>query len=377
MPDPGHHFARNAYCVLGIAIDALNMSEVLARIRADLERDRRLVILTPNTNDVIQSASAPPVRAAFLVSDLSLVDGMPLVWLAIFLGLPITVRVSGADLFEAVQLGQAGQMTVMFYGGGEGAAQRACERVNRSSGPLRCVGAVSPGFGSVQELGNAHYLNEVNAAHPDLLVLSLGKNGKPWVLEHATKVKRGVIAHLGAVINFAAGSVIRAPKLLQRTGLEWAWRIWQEPSLWGRYAGDAVALARLVCTRILPLKFEQIRLRRDILQDGATMGVEQTQEAHLIRLEGCWTRPYLEQLRNELIRASNSKKAFTFDMSHVEYLDSAVIGTIMLAYGWQLRSGGAFSIQACSSRATRILKLHCCEFLLEPLLAAASHATDG
>ena len=130
MPDPGHHFARNAYCVLGIAIDALNMSEVLARIRADLERDRRLVILTPNTNDVIQSASAPPVRAAFLVSDLSLVDGMPLVWLAIFLGLPITVRVSGADLFEAVQLGQAGQMTVMFYGGG-GRGRATCVRAGQ------------------------------------------------------------------------------------------------------------------------------------------------------------------------------------------------------------------------------------------------------
>ncbi|CAN2533301.1 N-acetylglucosaminyldiphosphoundecaprenol+N-acetyl-beta-D-mannosaminyltransferase [Methylocapsa aurea] len=360
------HFRRNVYCLLGLPIDALRLNDVIELVRSANRTGSRLVLLTPNTNDIIQSLSSEHVRNAFLTSDISIADGMPLVWLSRFLRLPIRERLAGADVFDGLRHGTAGTMTVFFFGGAEGVAEIASQNINCAHGGLRCIGAVSPGFGTLEDLSNASYIDQINQASPDLLVLSLGKHGKPWIVENARKIHRGVVSHLGAVVNFAADRIRRAPRPFQALGLEWMWRILQEPVLFHRYYRDATTLLRLIYACVLPLRIEQIRYSaRPSEHKTQQLRILTREGGFTIQLLGAWTASDLTPLRDALIEACDRQADITFDLSAVTYLDSAVVGTIASAYGWQQRSDRRFEIAVASDAAKRLLRLHCCSYLLE------------
>jgi len=79
------------------------------------------------------------------------------------------------------------------------------------------------------------------------------QKGQAWIEHNRTHITVPIISHLGAVINFVAGKLSRAPVWVQRTGLEWLWRIKEEPSLWRRYASDGLVLLKLLITRVVPM----------------------------------------------------------------------------------------------------------------------------
>jgi len=86
-------------------------------------------------------------------------------------------------------------------------------------------------------------LQAINASQADFLVVALGaKKGQAWILHNLEHLQVPVVSHLGAVVNFVAGTVQRAPAAWQRAGLEWLWRIKEEPALFGRYWNDGLAL---------------------------------------------------------------------------------------------------------------------------------------
>ena len=97
-------------------------------------------------------------------------------------------------------------------------------------------------------------VDQVNRSGADFLAVSLGaKKGQLWLLRNHGRLTVPVRAHLGAVVNFQAGTLRRAPPALRACGLEWLWRIKEEPNLWRRYGSDGAALFRLLLTRVLPL----------------------------------------------------------------------------------------------------------------------------
>src|SRR5690606_13363441 len=114
-------------------------------------------------------------------------DGMPLVWIARLLGLPIRERVAGSTLFEALRHGEArrtsaGLLSVYFFGGPDGVAERADEKLNASTSWLRCVGYRSPGFASIEEMSDAETIDAINASNADFIVVALGaKKGQTWI----------------------------------------------------------------------------------------------------------------------------------------------------------------------------------------------------
>ena len=106
----------------------------------------------------------------------------------------------------------------------------------------------------MQQLSEDHYIDQINASNADFLVAALGaKKGQVWLLRNHFRLRVPIRAHLGATINFQAGAVRRAPRMLQQLGLEWLWRIKEEPALFGRYWYDGIALLRLLFTQVLPL----------------------------------------------------------------------------------------------------------------------------
>ena len=264
---------RDLVCLPGLPFDRVTMDEALARIRSAVRDRRRLFLSTPNLNFLIAAQRDDAFRGSIFDSDLSVADGMPLVWVSRLIGTPLPERVTGSGLFERLRHDPLPEGTrpirVYFFGGQPGAAEAAATNLNASPGGLVCVGFESPGFGSVDDMSGDETLARIEASGADFLIVALGAaKGQAWIQRNRGRLSVPVISHLGAVVNFAAGTVSRAPRWIQHAGLEWAWRIKEEPSLWRRYASDARAFAALFAGSVLPFAF-RVRLGRALGRIGA------------------------------------------------------------------------------------------------------------
>ncbi len=239
---------RNVHYLLGLPFDALTLDQAVARIRWAAKTNTPCFFSTPNLNFLITAQSNAAFRQSVIDSDLSLADGMPIVWLAKLVGLHLPERVAGSDVFEALRRPHDGQkIKVFFFGGPPGVAQMAAQNINGENGGLVCVGYETPGFGDLEELSTSDTLDKINNSGAEFLVVALGAvKGQAWILHNRSRLRVPVISHLGAVVNFVAGNVQRAPVWMQKSGLEWLWTIKEEPGLWSRYFTDAVALCKLV-----------------------------------------------------------------------------------------------------------------------------------
>lgn len=246
-------FRRPTHAVFGLPFDAVSMAAAVAAVERAVVARRRCFISTPNVNFAIAAQHDGAFRQSVLQSDLVLADGQPIVWAARLMGTPIRERVSGAGLFEQLRQHAAVPIKVYFFGGPDGAAQAAHESLNTAAGPLQSVGFCSPGFVSVAALSAPEFIDAINAAQPDFLVVALGaKKGQAWIVANLARLQAPVISHLGAVVNFTAGTLRRAPLWVQKVAAEWLWRIVQEPQLWRRYWHDGVQLLALVAREVLP-----------------------------------------------------------------------------------------------------------------------------
>lgn len=247
---------RNIHWILGLPFDAINLQDAVERVRDAARSKTPLFISTPNLNFLIASQDDTAFRDSVKHSDLSLPDGMPIIWLAKLFGIPLKERVAGSTLFEALRQWplKAGDSTlrVFFFGGPPGTAQQACASVNMNSVGMVCTGFISPGFGSIEDMSTTEILNQINASNADFVIVSLGaKKGQAWIERNRRHLSAPIISHLGAVVNFAAGNIQRAPVWVQQMGMEWVWRIKEEPTLWKRYLSDGLQLIKIIATHFL------------------------------------------------------------------------------------------------------------------------------
>lgn len=248
---------RNTHWILGLPFDAITLQEAVHKVRNAAANRTPLFISTPNLNFLIASQKDDAFRNSVIHSDLSLADGMPIIWLAKLLKVPIRERVAGSSLFEALRdqpLHPGEQvLRVFFFGGPDGVAQRACHAINRGGNAMVCTGYLSPGFGTLADMSTPAILQQINASQADFVVVSLGaQKGQSWIERNRSQLQAPVISHLGAVVNFVAGNVQRAPTWIQRMGMEWLWRVKEEPNLWKRYSKDGFTLLKLLLTQIAP-----------------------------------------------------------------------------------------------------------------------------
>src|SRR5262245_58292518 len=204
---PHSDLMRSVYCVLGVPIDAINLVTVVEKIVEAASARSALVLSTPNLNFLVTSLTDPEFRESLLESDLCPPDGIPIIWIARLLGLPIKERAAGADLLDRLQLRAEGsRLSVFLFGGAKGVAAAAAAKINARPGYLSCVGALDPGFCEVGEMSKAHIIEAVNSSGADFLVLSLGaKKGLLWLQRNQDRLTIPVRSHLGAAINFQAG----------------------------------------------------------------------------------------------------------------------------------------------------------------------------
>ncbi len=333
--EPGVDFERNVFCVMGLPIDALNMDGAVRQVRQAAFSNTRCFVSTPNLNFLMAARRDVQFRNSVLHSNLSLADGMPLVWVARLLGLPIRERVSGAGLFEHLQLHPGPPLTVFFFGGPSGAAEAACRHVNQAAGGLRCLGYHTPGFDSVEEMSTERQIDQINRSGAQFVVVSLGaRKGQAWIENNRARLHAPVLCHLGAVVNFAAGTLRRAPPWMQALGAEWLWRIQQEPSLWRRYWNDCVSFLHVVLRHVLPLAMH-LRWGSPSQEElgRASVTVLQLPQQTTLELRGAWTHANLAPLRRALLLAQEGPADVALGLKGVTHVDSAFLGLLLLAQG--------------------------------------------
>ncbi|HWH82053.1 MAG TPA: WecB/TagA/CpsF family glycosyltransferase [Burkholderiaceae bacterium] len=332
--EPRADFQRRVVSVLGLPFDVIGLHDAVERIRRDAFADLRCFVSTPNLNFAMTALDDAAFRGSVLRSDLCLADGMPVVWVARLLGLPIRERVSGADVFEALVAHTGAPLPVYLFGGQPGAAARACERINAHGGGLRCVGFDAAGFGPVASMSGDEQIARINDSGAKFVVVSLGaRKGQAWIEHNATRLRAPVLAHLGAVMNFAAGTVRRAPASMQALGLEWLWRVSEEPALWRRYGRDALQAAGLVATRVVPDALLAWRRGRGGDQPKR-LDVLRAEHGTTLRLGGTWIDAELDALRTALAQCSASDAPLTIDLAEVNELGAEATGLLLVASGW-------------------------------------------
>lgn len=328
-------FQREVVCVLGVPVDAISLDEAVSRVRRNGFQGQRCFISTPNLNFAVTASRDATFRDSILHSDLSLVDGMPLVWVARLLGLPVRERVSGADLFDRLSTHPGPPLRVYFFGGPPGAAEQAGERLNQSAAGVRCVGFDSASFGSIDEISADKYIRRINASEAHFVVVALGaQKGQVWIERNRAKLNAPLISHLGAVVNFVAGNLQRAPTLVQRLGLEWLWRIKEQPDLWRRYGRDGTLLLGWACTRVLPhaacLRWRKFRNRAPV---SATLTTSHAEGRTVVTLAGDWCNASLGPLRAVLSDAAAGGHSLCLDLRQVTWIDNAFVGLMLLVRG--------------------------------------------
>jgi N-acetylglucosaminyldiphosphoundecaprenol N-acetyl-beta-D-mannosaminyltransferase len=222
---------------------------VVEAVAARIAAGRPGYFITANTHYAMLTRENPDLKAINARADFLLADGAPLVWASRRTGWPLPERVAGSDLIFALSAAAArAGHRLFFVGGGAGVAAAAARRlVDRYPG-LRVVGTECPPFRDWTAAEEADLIARIRAARPDLLMTAFTMpKGERWLAANLEAMGVPVVVNVGAAIDFAAGRVPRAPGWMQRSGLEWAFRLAREPRrLSGRYAKNAWFIARRV-----------------------------------------------------------------------------------------------------------------------------------
>lgn len=205
----------------------------------------------------MESQRNPAIRKIHNSAGLVTPDGMPLVWLSRLNGYPYVERVYGPDLMAAVCSHSIEKGYRHFFYGGTGVlAERLVESLSQRFPGLQVAGTHSPPFGSLSVEEDRNIVSLINDANPDIIWVGLSTPKQEiWMSEHIDQLGDCILIGVGAAFDFLAGTKKQAPSWMQRTGLEWFFRLCTEPKrLWKRYLINNPYFLLLVISQVTGLR---------------------------------------------------------------------------------------------------------------------------
>ena len=232
---PAETATRSSVLLLGHRVDRLRLDETADRCREAVLRKERIHHVSLNAAKVVYARKDRRLAQAIDTADLVSADGQPLVWVSRLLGAPLPERVTGIDLMlRLLELAEAETFRVFFLGARPDVLRRAIENLTARHPRLVVAGSHD---GYFRDSESDSICEAVNGAEPDIVFVAMSSPKKEyWVADHAGKLGVPVIVGVGGALDVVAGDIARAPVWMQRAGLEWAFRLLQEPRrLWRRY----------------------------------------------------------------------------------------------------------------------------------------------
>ncbi len=243
MKDAQQNERSNTYPqvnMFGLDYCACTLTEAAQMVIDAGHKRTKGLIVTPNVDHVVTMQKDSEMFELYRSAMLRFADGMPLVWFSKCLpGRSLPERVTGADMLpEIARLAAQHGLKLFFLGGMPGVAEKAAIKLSQRYPSLRVCGTYSPPFGFDKDSAESERIVKmVNDSGTDILFVGVGApKQEKWAAQYMAQLDVGPILGVGASFDFAAGTIQRAPKWLQRIGMEWSWRLMQEPSrLWKRY----------------------------------------------------------------------------------------------------------------------------------------------
>ena len=235
--------------VWGLSLAPLSRPEAAEAVAALIDAGQPSYFITANAHYAMVSHGDPALRAINEDAAFLLADGAPLVWASRWRRAPLPERVAGSDLiYDLCAQAAARGDRVFFLGGPSGVAQAAADRLKERYPGLIVAGVACPPFRALSDSEQAALIGQIRDARPALLFVAFGQpKGERWIRQHLDVLGVPVCVQVGASFEFVAGCVRRAPRWVQRIGMEWAWRIGTDPRRLGpRYARNAAFLLRMV-----------------------------------------------------------------------------------------------------------------------------------
>ena len=219
--------------ILGVRVRRTSLVQALDDVEASIKRRERSYAVFVNVYNVIESRRDAAYRQALNEADFPMADGIPLVWASRVLGQPVASRCCGPDFLVGMNARAAEKgYTVFIMCGGDRKAERTADAFQARYPNLKIVGAWTPPWGPIEGQNNEYILRELSRTQPDILWVGLGAPlQERWVHTNRERIEACFTGAVGGAFDYHIGMRKRAPRWMQHRGLEFWYRISQDPSL--------------------------------------------------------------------------------------------------------------------------------------------------
>jgi N-acetylglucosaminyldiphosphoundecaprenol N-acetyl-beta-D-mannosaminyltransferase len=236
---PKQQTSPTSFTVLGVGVNAVQISDVVARMQDwIMQRGSCHSIAVTGMHGIMEAHHDPSFKLILNSSSMVVPDGMPLIWLARLKGNQLRRRVYGPELMTSFcEISVERGYRHFLYGGAPGVAEKLAGELSAQFPGLVIAGTYSPPFRPVTSEEDAEIMRTISAAQPDVLWVGLSTpKQERWMDAHRNLLKIPVLVGVGAAFDIHSGLKKQAPAWMQENGLEWLFRLVQEPKrLWRRY----------------------------------------------------------------------------------------------------------------------------------------------
>jgi N-acetylglucosaminyldiphosphoundecaprenol N-acetyl-beta-D-mannosaminyltransferase len=243
--------------VLGVGISVLNLPKALAAIAEAVRTRRKGYICVSGVHGIMEAQNNESFRNTLNEAFLCTPDGMPMVWLGKYHGHPEMSRVYGPDLMKDVCVwSETNPCRHFFYGGVPGVADLLVEKLKERFPKMQIVGTYTPPFRPLSVDEEKELRERIHALQPDIFWVGLSTpKQEKFMAEYLPKLDTTLMVGVGAAFDFLSGRVKQAPRWMQRSGLEWFYRLCSEPRrLAGRYFKNNPVFVAKVALQLTGLK---------------------------------------------------------------------------------------------------------------------------
>src|SRR5215469_9547109 len=236
-------FSPDSVAVLGVPFNNVTMDEAVKIIEEKIEGGGYHQVATANVDFLMHAIHDKELRDILCACSLVVPDGMPILWSARLMGSPLKERVCGIDLVPRLaELSARRGYSIYLLGASDKSSQRAAEILEERYPGLRIAGRYSPPVRPLEQMNHEEILERIELARPDILLVAFGNpKQEKWLSMHRNRLRVPVSIGIGGSLDMIAGKLTRAPRWIQKCGMEWLFRAAQEPRrLARRYVVDAL-----------------------------------------------------------------------------------------------------------------------------------------
>ncbi len=360
---------RKLLIIGGVPVDDLSMESALDCLEQFIAVGRATgkthQIATINADFVVNALHDPELRHILQTVDMATADGTPVVLGARLLGVPLAGRVTGVDMVPALAERAAKRgYSVYLLGAKPGVAAQAGAVLQERYPGLTIVGVDSPPNVPLTEMDTS-VLDAIHTAQPDILLVAFGNpKQEKWIHMHAHELYVPICIGVGGTFDMIAGITRRAPLWMQRMGLEWTYRLLQEPGrLWKRYVRDMLHFGRFFIRQWWVMRKEssvdvpltepapvEPQLPVDPMNDL-------TRQATVIRVRGRLDVSNQAEFVMEAERALAAHPFLIVNLAEAAFLDSSALGSLVALTNRARALGGALGLAAVPPAIAHILSL--------------------